>query len=176
MTRIRRPDAQNPKDGMAEKIDFSKVRFLVVDNNPLSMQMLEDILRMLGTTAIRKAGDSEQAKQALREGEVDILITERELEPQSGIELVNFIRQGGDSIDRLLPVIMLTARSEPEYVTEARDRGVTEFLAKPFNVDSLYRRIAAVIARPRPFINAPQYFGPDRRRRQTSYDGPDRRG
>jgi two-component system chemotaxis response regulator CheY len=161
---------------MAEKIDFSKVRFLIVDNNPLSLQMLEDILRMLGTTAIRCCADSEQAKEALREGDVDILITERELEPDSGIALVNFIRQGGDSIDRLLPVIMLTARSEPEYVTEARDQGVTEFLAKPYSVDALYRRIASVIARPRPFINAPEYFGPDRRRRQTSYDGPDRRG
>jgi DNA-binding response OmpR family regulator len=160
---------------MAEKIDFSKVRFLIVDNNALSLQILEDILRMVGTTEIRSAGDSELAKQALREGDIDILITERELEPQSGIDLVNFIRQGGDSIDRLLPVIMLTARSEPEYVTEARDRGVTEFLAKPYSVDSLYRRIAAVIARPRPFVNAPQYFGPDRRRRQTAYDGPNRR-
>jgi two-component system, chemotaxis family, chemotaxis protein CheY len=161
---------------MAEKIDFSKVRFLIVDNNPLSLQMLEDLLRMLGTIAIRRANDSHQAKEALREGDVDILITERELEPESGIELVNFIRQGGDSIDRLLPVIMLTARSEPEYVTEARDRGVTEFLGKPYSVDALYRRIATVIARPRAFINAPQYFGPDRRRRQMAYDGPDRRG
>jgi two-component system chemotaxis response regulator CheY len=160
---------------MAEKIDFSKVRFLVVDNNPLSAQMLEDILRMLGTTAIRRATDSERAKQALREGEIDIVITERELEPESGIELVDHIRHSAESHDRLLPVIMLTARSESEYVTEARDKGVTEFLAKPFNVESLYRRIAAVIARPRPFVNAPQYFGPDRRRRQQAYSGPNRR-
>ncbi|MBM3546462.1 MAG: response regulator [Alphaproteobacteria bacterium] len=160
---------------MAEKIDFSKVRFLIVDNNTLSLQMLEDILRMLGTTAIRRATDSTKAKAALREGEIDIVITERELEPESGIELVDHIRHSTESLDRLMPVIMLTARSENEYVTEARDKGVTEFLAKPFNVDSLYRRIAAVIARPRPFINAPQYFGPDRRRRQQAYSGPNRR-
>jgi two-component system, chemotaxis family, chemotaxis protein CheY len=160
---------------MAEKIDFSKVRFLIVDNNPLSLQMMEDILRMLGTMAIWRCHDSEKAKEALREGEIDIVITERELEPQSGIELVDYIRHSGESLDRLLPVIMLTARSEPEYVTEARDKGVTEFLAKPFTVDSLYRRIATVIARPRAFVSAPQYFGPDRRRRQTAYSGPDRR-
>lgn len=160
---------------MAEKIDFSKVRFLVVDNNLLSAQLMEDILRMLGTTAIRRVTDSIKAKAALREGEVDIVITERELEPESGLELVDHIRHSSESPDRLLPVIMLTARSESEYVTEARDKGVTEFLAKPFNVDSLYRRLAAVIARPRAFVNAPQYFGPDRRRRQQAYSGPDRR-
>lgn len=160
---------------MAEKIDFSKVRFLIVDNSSLSAQMLEDILRMLGTTSIRRASDSKKAKEALREGEIDIVITERELEPESGIQLVDHIRHSSESLDRLMPVIMLTARSESEYVTEARDKGVTEFLAKPFTVDSLYRRIASVIARPRPFVNAPEYFGPDRRRRQQAYNGPNRR-
>ena len=100
---------------------------------------------------------------------------ERELEPETGIQLVDYIRHSSESLDRLLPVIMLTARSEPEYVTEARDKGVTEFLGKPFNVDSLYRRIASVIARPRAFVNSPEYFGPDRRRRQQAYTGPNRR-
>jgi two-component system, chemotaxis family, chemotaxis protein CheY len=160
---------------MAEKIDFSKVRFLIVDNNSLALQMLEDILRMLGTTSIRRASDSNKAKAALREGDIDVVITERELEPETGIQLVDYIRHSAESLDRLLPVIMLTARSETEYVTEARDKGVTEFLGKPFNVDSLYRRIASVIARPRAFVNAPQYFGPDRRRRQQAYTGPNRR-
>jgi len=160
---------------MAEKIDFSKVRFLIVDNNTLALQMLEDILRMLGTTSIRRASDSAKAKVALREGDIDVVITERELEPETGIQLVDYIRHSSESLDRLLPVIMLTARSESEYVTEARDKGVTEFLGKPFNVDSLYRRIASVIARPRAFVNAPEYFGPDRRRRQQAYTGPNRR-
>lgn len=160
---------------MAEKIDFSKVRFLIVDNNLLALQMLEDILRMLGTTSIRRATDSAKAKVALREGDIDVVITERELEPETGIQLVDYIRHSSESLDRLLPVIMLTARSESEYVTEARDKGVTEFLGKPFNVDSLYRRIASVIARPRAFVNAPEYFGPDRRRRQQAYTGPNRR-
>ncbi len=160
---------------MAEKIDFSKVRFLIVDNNTLALQMIEDILRMLGTTSIRRASDSAKAKAALREGDVDVVITERELEPETGIQLVDYIRHSSESLDRLLPVIMLTARSESEYVTEARDKGVTEFLGKPFNVDSLYRRIASVIARPRAFVNAPEYFGPDRRRRQQAYTGPNRR-
>ena len=160
---------------MAEKIDFSKVRFLIVDNNSLALQMLEDILRRLGTTSIRRASDSAKAKVALREGDIDVVITERELEPETGIQLVDYIRHSSESLDRLLPVIMLTARSEPEYVTEARDKGVTEFLGKPFNVDSLYRRIASVIARPRAFVNSPEYFGPDRRRRQQAYTGPNRR-
>ena len=82
------------------------------------------------------------------------------LEPESGIQLVDHIRHSSESLDRLMPVIMLTARSESEYVTEARDKGVTESLAKPFTVDSLYRRLASVIARPRAFVNSPNISAP----------------
>ena len=114
--------------------------------------MLEDILRMPGTTAIRRASDSKKAKEALKEGDIDVVITERELEPESGIQLVDHIRHSSESLDRLMPVIMLTARSESEYVTES--------LAKPFTVDSLYRRLASVIARPRAFVNSPNISAP----------------
>jgi predicted naringenin-chalcone synthase len=80
------------------------------------------------------------------------------------------------SRDRLLPVIVLTARSEEPFVIEARDHGANEFVAKPYTVDSLYKRLAAIIAFPRPYVNAPTYFGPERRRKQTAFNGADRRG
>lgn len=160
---------------MSEKIDFSQIRFLIVDPNPLSSELLYDILRMLGAIAIRRAADSDKALAIIKAGEVDVMITEWIVEPLSGIELIDMVRNTMHSPNRMLPIIMLTANSEPEYVIEARDRGVTEFLAKPFTVDSLYRRLVSVIARPRPFVNAEQYFGPDRRRRQLPHSGRDRR-
>ena len=40
---------------MPEKIDFSKVSFLIVDSNPLSSQLVRDILSVLGATAVRSA-------------------------------------------------------------------------------------------------------------------------
>jgi len=57
----------------------------------------------------------------------------------------------------------------------ARDHGVTEFLAKPFTVQAFFDRLVSVIIRPRAFVDAESYFGPDRRRRQTTISGPDRR-
>jgi DNA-binding response OmpR family regulator len=106
---------------------------------------------------------------------VDIVITEYYMEPENGIDLIDWVRIGIDSPDRMIPIIMLTANSEEEYVMRARDRGVTEFLAKPFNVEGLYRRLVSVIARPRAFVSIDDYFGPDRRRRQVEFGGPDRR-
>ena len=160
---------------MPEKIDFSKVSFLIVDSNPLALDMVQDILKMLGATSIRRVSDSTKAIKALRDSQVDVMITEWEIEPMTGLELIDFLRFSPDSPNRLLPIIMLTAHSEQEYVVAARDKGVTEFLAKPFTVDGLYRRLSSVIANPRAFINAQTYFGPDRRRRQVAHSGPDRR-
>jgi two-component system, chemotaxis family, chemotaxis protein CheY len=161
---------------MAEKIDFSKVRFLVVDPNALALQMLNDILAMLGANYVRRASDYDKAMAVLVEGGIDIVITERDLTPKSGIDMLDFIRKDPGSRDRLLPVIVLTARSEEQFVVEARDHGANEFVAKPYTVDSLYKRLAAIIAYPRPYVNAPTFFGPERRRKQLPFNGADRRG
>lgn len=160
---------------MPEKIDFSKVSFLIVESNPLSAQLVRDILNALGATAVRMANTVARARNVLRNDPVDVIITEYHLTPENGLALIDWVRNGPDSEDRMIPIIMLTANSEEDYVVRARDMGVTEFLAKPFNVEGLYRRLVAVITRPRSFVNADGYFGPDRRRRQVPYRGPDRR-
>ncbi|NQW11336.1 MAG: response regulator [Alphaproteobacteria bacterium] len=160
---------------MPEKIDFSTISFLIVDSNPLSIELVRDILGMLGATATRSAMTVDRARKMLRRDPADIVITEHHLEPEDGLVLIDWIRNAAESPDRMTPVIMLTANSEQSYVTQARDIGVTEFLAKPFNVESLYRRLVSVIARPRSFVNAEDYFGPDRRRRQVLRGGTDRR-
>jgi two-component system, chemotaxis family, chemotaxis protein CheY len=160
---------------MAEKIDFSTVRFLVIDKNPLSAELVRDILVMLGTQIIRIARTTDRALQVLRSEEIDVVITEFQTEPENGVAFVDRLRNGIDSPDRQIPIIMLTANSAPMNVARARDAGVSEFLTKPFNVEGLYRRLVSVIARPRSYVNSEGYFGPDRRRRQVPYEGPDRR-
>ncbi len=160
---------------MAEKIDFSVVRFLVIDQNQMMQEMVRDILMMLDAQTVFRAFNIEQARRILREELIDVVITERNIGIESGLDLLHYIRHHPESPSRVLPVLMLTADSEEEYVVEARDCGVTEFLAKPFSIETLYRRLVAAIARPRPFINTDSYFGPDRRRRQMAFGGPERR-
>lgn len=160
---------------MSARIDFAQVRFLIIDSHPLSADLLKDVLQMLGAIVVVKCTSSERAIELLRQDSFDIVITELETAPMNGFEFVQFIRTSANSPNRLLPIIMLTARSEREYVAEARDQGITEFLAKPFTIDTLYKRLISVIARPRQFVDATSYFGPDRRRRPEPFQGPDRR-
>jgi two-component system, chemotaxis family, chemotaxis protein CheY len=71
---------------------------------------------------------------------------------------------------------MLTGHSERKRVMDARDAGITEFLAKSISAKALHERIVNVVANPRAFIKTGTSFGPDRRRGvSASYSGPERR-
>jgi two-component system chemotaxis response regulator CheY len=60
-------------------------------------------------------------------------------------------------------------------VLAARDAGANEFMAKPFSVKGVAKRLEEVIRRPRPFIRSSVYFGPDRRRKIEEFTGEERR-
>lgn len=160
-----------------EKIDFSKINFLIVDPNRLMGTMIRDVLVTLDAHHIDRARNFDGAVAILRQGRIDVLITEWDLQAeQNGMDLVSWLRNDPASPNRLMPVIMMTANSEIEYVVRARDAGVNEFVAKPYTVQSFYTRLAAAIARPRQFVRVDGYFGPDRRRkRDEAYGGPERR-
>ena len=158
-----------------QKIDFSKVSFLIVDDNKLSIKMVGDTLRYLGATDIEVTRDPDEALTLMKRQRSDVIITEWKMEGMSGMDFLDILRNSAASPNRFIPVIMLTAHSEEQFVTGARDTGVTEFLAKPFTAKGFYARLVSVIARPRNFINAPSYFGPDRRRKAVPYDGDERR-
>ncbi|MCC9622523.1 response regulator [Thalassospira sp. MA62] len=160
---------------MNEKIDFSKINFLIIDGDKISAQVVYDTLAYLGATHIQRIKSPNKAFDILRSEQIDIVICEWRLHGMDGLEFLDVMRNSANSPNRFIPVIMLTAHSEMRYVTTARDLGITEFLAKPFNAKALYSRLVSVIARPRSFINTGSYFGPDRRRRQVQFDGPDRR-
>jgi CheY-like chemotaxis protein len=159
-----------------QKIDLSQIRFLLIDPNPTSMELTQDVLVMMGARSIRKCPTTDRAIEALRHDPYDIVITEWNTTPMSGLEFIDYIRTSRTSPNRLMPILLMTARSEEEYIVQARDRGITEFLAKPFTVQAFQRRLVSIIAYPRPFVDAERYFGPDRRRRRDGgYKGPERR-
>lgn len=156
-------------------LNISKVKFLVVEDNPFMKDLMRQILRTLGVQQIVEAADGAEGYELFREMIPDIVLLDWHMEPMNGLELTKMIR-GPESPNRHLPVIMITAYSEIDRVTLARDAGVNEILVKPIAATNLFARIRAVIERPRLFVEAETYFGPDRRRRaDPNYKGEDRR-
>jgi two-component system, chemotaxis family, chemotaxis protein CheY len=158
------------------RIDFSKLRFLVVDDNPHMRRILRALLVGFGSREVHEAADGASGLEAFTQFTPDIVIMDWAMPLVDGLEFARMIRQPDTNANPFAPIIMLTGHSERARVTAARDAGVTEFMVKPISAKGLHQRIVNVTANPRRFIRSKTYFGPDRRRNNaSSYDGPERR-
>lgn len=138
--------------------------------------ILRTILQGFGVRMIHECRDAETALQNLPELNPDILLLDLFLAEMDGLELAQRIRNDDNGVNKYLPIILVTAHSERARVIQAINAGINEYLAKPVRPIDLFERIVSLVERPRRFVKAPDYFGPDRRRRQDSaYKGPWRR-
>ncbi len=156
--------------------NLSKLRVLIVDDSKNMRMLVKTVLNALGVQIVREANDGQMGLQELRSGPIDIAIVDWVMEPMDGLEFVRQVRTADDSPNPFLPIIMMTGHTERHRIFKARDAGVTEFLAKPITAKTLLLRMTNIIEHPRPFVRAKGYFGPDRRRRNEDYQGPERRG
>lgn len=172
----------NPRQGgngavAGSALQFDTIKILLVDDNQHMRVLLGEILRAIGVRRIVEASDGGEALKVIRyQQDVDIIITDFAMTPVDGVDFVRLLRNAKDSPAPLCPVIMLSGYSTERRIVEARDAGVNAFLSKPVTVRGILSRIGEIIEHPRPFIRSDDYFGPDRRRRQSpTYSGPRRR-
>jgi two-component system chemotaxis response regulator CheY len=152
------------------------LKILIVDDNHHMRVLLSEVLRAVGLQNIYEAGDGAEALQQMRAHPIDIVMTDRAMEPLDGIDFVRLLRNSPDSPNQMAPVIMITGHSTMRRISEARDVGVNEFLAKPLTARGVLDRLQKIIDHPRPYIRTDDYFGPERRRKvDPNYDGPRRR-
>jgi len=161
---------------MAARIDFNRLRFVIIDDNAHMRRIVRTLLHSFGAREVIEAEDGATGLEAFIHHVPDIVITDWAMPIFDGLELTRMIRQPGANANPFVPIIMLTGHSEKKHVMAARDAGVTEFLAKPLSAKALYERILNIVMNPRPFVRTKTYFGPDRRRGVVSnYTGPERR-
>lgn len=149
---------------MASKPNFKKIHILVADNDVLLANVLTQNLRAMGFSQVNHVRNGAQAMQYIQDHTIDLLITEWEMSPTNGLELIDQVRSMR-SYKRTMPIIMLTGRGEVHDVSTARDVGITEFVVKPFTAQTLYSRIERIADHPRGFVLSDRYAGPDRRRK-----------
>lgn len=158
------------------RIDFNRLRFLVIDDNPHMRRIIRTLLHGLGTREVYEADDGATGLDAFTHNVPDVVLVDWAMPVFDGLELTRMIRETEGASNPFVPIIMITGHSERNRVLSARDAGITEFLAKPISAKALYHRIVSVVAHPRPFIKTEKYFGPDRRRNSNpNYAGVERR-
>jgi len=148
------------------ELDLSNLSILVVVDQPLMRKILCNVLGEFGVRDIVEAANGIDAGDKLKQVSPDVIFTDNIMRPEGGAEFVRRVRFGEYDVDACVPIIMVSAETGYTSITKARDAGINEFLAKPVSAKFVYDRLATVICRPRPFVRADSYFGPERRRRK----------
>ena len=143
------------------------LKFLIIDPNKHGRHLMRSILLEFGGAEIAMAEDGESGLEALSTFKPDVVFVEWRMASMDGLEFTRKLRSADWVPNPFVAVIMTTAHSELHHVLRARDAGVTEFLAKPLTVRSVYSRLCAIIERPRDFVRSEPFKGPDRRRQNA---------
>jgi CheY-like chemotaxis protein len=138
-------------------------RVLIVDPNPAAARLLADLMRSAGSREVLFEPDERYALELADATNPSIVFVERSGPKLDGESFSRRLRRS-EFACRRAPVIMVTADATANTIKGARDSGVHEFLRKPFTSGDLMKRLEAVTLKPRDWIEAVQYVGPDRRR------------
>jgi CheY-like chemotaxis protein len=163
------------QDGRPNRRANRLERVLIVDPQPAAVRMLSELIRGWSPCEIYPAADEGRAYNLARSLDPQLIMVEHPASGLDGYALAKRIRRS-DLACRMAPIIMVTAEATAAAILTARDAGLHEFLRKPYTARDLERRLEAVTSKPRDWIEAVGYIGPDRRRfNSADYAGPRKR-
>ncbi len=116
---------------------------LIVDDYNTMIRIISNLLRQLGFEHIDEANDGTAALVKMRTRKYGLVISDWNMEPMTGYDLLQEVR--GDPALAQVPFIMVTAESKTENVIAAKKAGVSNYIVKPFNAQTLKSKIDAVL-------------------------------
>ena len=153
------------------RLNLKGVTALLLDSDQFSRGLISSMLRGFGMDQPVIGQTGADAMSYLNGNAIDLCIMEAMLPDMSGAELIKWLRRPEMEKIRFVPVVVLTSYAQLRHVSAARDGGANIIVRKPVSPQSLFDRITWVARVARPFIDAPNYSGPDRR--FQSVDPPD---
>lgn len=120
-----------------------KMPILLVDDYRTMIRIITNLLRQIGFENIDSAKDGGEAFEKLKNKKFDLVISDWNMEPVSGFDLLKQVR--GDDALKHLPFIMITAESKTENVVAAKQAGVSNYIVKPFNAATLKSKLVSVL-------------------------------
>jgi two-component system chemotaxis response regulator CheY len=119
------------------------MQILIVDDYKTMLRIIRNLLKQLGFNNVDEATDGSAALQKLRDKEFNLVISDWNMEPMSGLQLLKEVR--ADVKLKEVPFIMITAESKSENVIAAKEAGVSNYIVKPFNAATLKGKLSTVL-------------------------------
>ncbi len=116
---------------------------LIVDDYKTMLRIIRNLLKQLGFNSVDEAIDGSSALTKLRDKDFGLVISDWNMEPMSGLQLLTEVRADVKLKD--IPFIMITAESKSENVIAAKEAGVSNYIVKPFNAATLKGKLTTVL-------------------------------
>jgi two-component system chemotaxis response regulator CheY len=120
-----------------------------VDDYNTMVRIIRNLLRQLGFEHIDDASDGSAALVKMEQRKYGLVISDWNMEPMTGYDLLQQVRAHPDM--SATPFIMVTAESKTENVVAAKKAGVSNYIVKPFNAQTLKSKIESIF----PDLDAP---------------------
>lgn len=139
------------KEGVSK---VAQTRVVIADDESIIRMDLKEMLSGLGYQVVGEAGDGRQAIQMARELKPDLVIMDIKMPEMDGIQAARVLTE-----EKIAPVLLLTAYSQQELVSGAREAGVVGYIVKPFRQDELMPAIEVALSRFREFRELEKEMG-----------------
>lgn len=115
---------------------------LIVDDYKTMLRIIRGLLNQLGFMNIDEATDGTMAWEMVKAKPYGLIVSDWNMEPMSGFEFLKLVRM--NEATKQLPFIMVTAESKTENIIAAKQAGVSNYIVKPFNAQTLKQKLEAV--------------------------------
>jgi CheY-like chemotaxis protein len=119
------------------------LRALIVDDDRVALSVVSSVVRSIGVGKTLQAVNGHEAFEMFQASvpSVDFIICDWDMPRMSGIELLKKLREGGHQT----PFLMLTGHVDSEKVSEAKQSGVSGYIAKPFTPAQIERKVRLLL-------------------------------
>ena len=119
------------------------MQILIVDDYKTMLRIIRNLMKQLGFNNVDEATDGSAALQKLRDKRYGLVISDWNMEPMTGLQLLQEVRADGEL--KAMPFVMITAESKTENVIAAKQAGVNNYIVKPFNAATLKSKLQSVL-------------------------------
>ncbi len=126
---------------------MSKERILIAEDDPYIRDMMRSTLREMGVESLRVAASGFEVLKIINEYQPTFIISDWEMEPVSGLELLRCIRRGGTDLPNDTPVVFFTTHKDRPSATLAGRNGVNKLIGKPVLPETLRDAVLSVVER-----------------------------
>lgn len=120
------------------------MKILAVDDDPIILELLTEVLRAVGFTNLSVCTSADQAVEMIRNAVVpfDCFLLDIQMPGMDGIELTAAIRAMPQHVKT--PILMITAMTDRRYVDQAFAAGASDYISKPFEIGEVHARLRLI--------------------------------